>query len=115
MFQQKKQVQAPLSSGAQSPVKRAKEAHNHQQQRTSRCDSRGSGNDLFELDESELLDIACVCVLHDDDYDNVESSAALSTLNYSFNTEVISKADTKEDSARETMNLVEKLRMQYAI
>ena len=30
VFQQKKQVQAPLSSGAQPPVKRAKEAHNQQ-------------------------------------------------------------------------------------
>ena len=121
-------------------MKRAKEANNqkqeHQEQRTSGCDSRGSGNDLFEFDESELLDIARSCVSdgdtgflknatqmdHDDDrlfddedYDNGESAASLSTLSYSFNTEVIPKADTNEDSARETMNLVEKLRMQYAI
>ena len=81
-----KSVQGPLSSRAQPPVKRAKEANNQkqeQEQRTSGCDIRGSGNDVFEFDESELLDIACSCVsvgdtgflknatqMDNEDYDN---------------------------------------------
>ena len=67
-------------------MKRAKEANNQkqeQEQRTSGCDIRGSGNDVFEFDESELLDIACSCVsvgdtgflknatqMDNEDYDN---------------------------------------------
>lgn len=117
LFEQTEPIEGPFS-GTQPPLKRTKE------------ETTRSG-DLFEFDESELLDIArsvsesdggflknAVQInedrLFDDDYDNGDS-ALLSTLSYSFNIEAIPKADTNEDSARETMNLVEKLRMQYAI
>lgn len=71
--------------------------------------------------ESELLDIA-QAVTHGPNEDHLFNKEKCdnneltipSTLNYPLSAEVITKADTNEDSARETMNLVEKLRMQYA-
>lgn len=115
VFEPAKSVEESLTN-AQPPVKKAKE-------------ERPRSGDLFDF-ETELLDIARSVSegdtgflknvstsedrLFDEEYENSDT-AALSTLNYSFNVEAIPKADTNEDSARETMNLVEKLRMQYAI
>ena len=48
----------------------------------------------------------------DDDFDSTPAATTLGAL--SFQPDILPKADTNEDSARETMNLVEKLRMQYA-
>ena len=93
----------------------------------SKEDNNCKPSDLFDF-ESELLDIARSVSqdegsfpssvptlmkdrMFDEEFDGIETPA---TLSYSFNAESIPKADHSEDSARETMNLVEKLRMQYA-
>jgi len=110
LFRQAKSFEGPFPS-PEPPVKKHKPSSS----------SHDTTNLKIHFEyESELLDIAQAVTrgpnedhIFDKECD-VNEATIQSTLNYSLSTEVLTKADTNEDSARETMNLVEKLRMQYA-